>query len=189
MRRYSYTVGTLLGVLFTTIAIVLITVRTEEMPRVVSVWPLFAAFGVSVLTWWLQGLIVAVLARPQLKSLRVGDMAGVYIAGGFLWGISPIKGAEVPYEVYLLKRFGLSEGEGSAVVVTRVLLDIVILALGALSGLVLTSNLPGTGNPPLLLAVLGLIFGVLAAVVFLVSKRERWELGCGRPSLAESRWR
>ena len=128
MKRYSYATGALLGILLTTLAIVLITVRTGEMPKVISVWPLFAALGVSAVTWWLQGLIVAVLARPQLKSLRVVDMVRVYMAGGFVWGISPIKGAEVPFEVYLLKRFGLSVGEGSTVVITRVLLDIVVFS-------------------------------------------------------------
>src|SRR5215216_7041832 len=68
MKRYSYAAGALLGVLLTALTIVLIIVRTGEMPHVVSVWPLFAALGVSAVTWWLQGLIVAVLARPQLKA-------------------------------------------------------------------------------------------------------------------------
>ena len=181
MRRYSYATGALLGILLTTLAIVLITVRTGEMPQVISVWPLFAALGVSAVTWWLQGLIVAVLARPQLKSLRVGDMVRVYMAGGFVWGISPIKGAEVPFEVYLLKRFGLSVGEGSTVVITRVLLDIVILTPAALGGLVLTSNLPNVEHPPLLLEG-STIAGLMAAIILLIMRRRK-------PSPGGAGWR
>jgi len=188
MKRYSYATGALLGVLLTASAIVLITVRTGEMPRVISVWPLFAALGVSMVTWWLQGLIVAVLARPQLRSLRVGDMVRVYMAGGFIWGISPIKGAEVPFEVYLLKRFGLSVGEGSTVVIIRVLLDIVILTPAALSGLVLTSNLPNV-EPPLLLLAGSTIAGPIAAIIFLMRKRGRWKLRSRKPSPGGSGWR
>src|SRR5215211_7774145 len=174
MRRYSYATGALLGILLTTLAIVLITVRTGEMPQVISVWPLFAALGVSAVTWWLQGLIVAVLARPQLKSLRVGDMVRVYMAGGFIWGISPLKGAEVPFEVYLLKRFGLSMGEGSTIVVTRVLLDIVILTPAALGGLVLTSNLPNVEHSPLLPLAGPTIAGLIIAIILVMRKRGRW---------------
>jgi hypothetical protein len=84
MKRYSYAIGALLSILLAALAIILITVRAGEIPRVVSVWPLFAALGVSVVTWWLQGLIVAVLAQPHLKSLRVSDMGRVYMAGGFV---------------------------------------------------------------------------------------------------------
>src|SRR5215216_228980 len=181
MKRYGYATGALLGILLTTLAIVLITVRTGEMPQVISVWPLFAALGVSAVTWWLQGLIVAVLARTQLKSLRVGDMVRVYKAGGFVWGISPIKGAEVPFEVYLLKRFGLSVGEGSTVVITRVLLDIVILTPASLGGLVLTSNLPNVEHPPLLLEG-STIAGLMAAIILLIMRRRK-------PSPGGAGWR
>src|ERR687894_1787379 len=132
MGRYSYTAGALLGILLTALAIVVIAVRTEEMPRVVSVWPLLAALGTSVVTWWLQGLIYAVLARPQLKGLRVGDMFRVDMAGMFVALVSPIRGAELPYKAYLLKRLSLSAGEGSNVVVTRVLLDAAVLMPAAL---------------------------------------------------------
>src|ERR671916_1398047 len=124
MKRYSYGIGALLGLLLPALVIVLIAARAEEMPRVVSVWPLLAALGTSVVTWWLQGLIYALLARPQLKGLRVGDMFRVDMAGMFVALISPIRGAELPYKAYLLKRLGLSAGEGSKVVVTRGLLDV-----------------------------------------------------------------
>src|SRR5918998_2081241 len=151
MRRYCYAAGALLGILLTALAIVVIAVRTDEIPRVVSAWPLLAALGTSVVTWWLQGLIYALLARPQLKDLRVGDMFRVDMAGMFVALISPIRGAELPYKVYLLKRLGLSAGEGSNVVVTRVLLDVAVLTPAALCGLVLTSKLPEAYGPNLVL--------------------------------------
>ena len=188
MRRYGYAAGALLGVLLATLASVLISVRTGEMPRVVSVWPLLTALGVSVATWWLQGLIVAVLTRPQLKSLRVGDMVRVYIASGFIWGISPIKGAEVPFQVYLLKRLGLSAGEGSTVVVIRVLLDVAVLTPAALGGLVLTFDLPKVEHPPLLLAG-STIAGLIAAIILLMRKRGRRKPGSRNPNLNGPGWR
>jgi glycosyltransferase 2 family protein len=188
MKRYRYAAGALLSVLLTALAIVLITVKIGEMPHVVSAWPLFAALGVSAVTWWLQGLIVAVLARPQLKSLQISGMVRVYMAGGFIWGISPIKGAEVPFEVYLLKRFGLSAGEGSTVVITRVLLDIMILAPAALGGLVLTSNLPNAESPALLLAG-STIAGLIAATTLLMRKRGRRKLRSRERRPGGSGWR
>src|SRR5215217_9196130 len=166
MRRYGYAAGALVGVLLTGLALLFVTVSTGEAPRVVNSWPLLAALGACVATWWLQGLIVAVLARPRLEKLRVLDTFGVYMAGTFIAGISPIRGAEIPCEVYLLKRLGLSTGEGSTVVGTRVLLDVAVLTPAAICGLALTAGLPEVRNIELLLA--GLTIAGTAAVVFLV---------------------
>ncbi len=189
MRRYGYVIGPLLGLLLPALTIGLIAVRTEEVPRVVSVWPLLAALGASAATWWLQGLIVAVLARPQLDSLRVGDMFRVYMAGTFVALVSPIRGAEIPYEVYLLKRLGLSAGEGSNVVVTRVLLDAAVLTPAALVAAfaLYSSALPEVQNPGLFLA--GLASAVaLAAVAFLVRRRIRGSGGKRTLRLGGSVW-
>jgi glycosyltransferase 2 family protein len=114
-------------------------------------------------------------------------MVRVYMAGGFVWGISPIRGAEVPFEVYLLKRLGLSVGEGSTVVVTRILLDIVVLTPAALSGLVLTFALPKLQHPPLLLAG-SAIAGLTAAIILLVRGRGRRKPRSSKPSPSGSGW-
>src|SRR5829696_6101386 len=188
MRRYNYGIGALLGLLLPALMIVLIAARAEEMPRVVSVWPLLAALGTSVVTWWLQGLIYAVLARPQLKGLRVGDMFRVEMAGLFVALISPIRGAELPYKAYLLKRLDLSAGDGSNLVVTRVLLDAVVLTPAALVALTLYSSaLPEVQNPNLLLAGLAAAV-VLAAVTFLVRRRVRGRAGKRTSRLGRSGW-
>jgi glycosyltransferase 2 family protein len=179
MRRYCYAIGALLGLLSPTLMILLIAAREEEMPRVVSVWPLLAALGTSVASWWLQGLIYALLARPQLKSLRVSDMFRVDMAGLFVALISPIRGAELPYKAYLLKRLGLSAGEGINLVILRVLLDAIVLTPAALAALALYgSALPGVQNPNLLLT--GLVITVtLATFIFLICRRV-WRRAGGR---------
>jgi glycosyltransferase 2 family protein len=172
MRCNSHVVGALLGVLLTTLAVVVIAVRTDEIPHIVSLWPLLAALGTSVVTWWLQGLIYAVLARPQLKGLRLGDMFRIEMAGLFVALISPIRGAELPYKAFLMKRSGLSVPEGSNVVTTRVLLDAVVLTPAALVAVALYSPaLPEVHYPRFLLA--GLAAVVLAAVAFPVLRRVR----------------
>jgi uncharacterized protein (TIRG00374 family) len=188
VRRYGNAIRALLGLLLPTLVILLIAARAEEIPRAVSVWPLLAALGTSVVTWWLQGLIYAVLARPQLKALRVGDMFRVEMAGLFVALISPIRGAELPYKAYLLKRLGLSAPEGTNVVVTRVLLDAVVLTPAALVALTLYSSaLPEVENPNLLLAGLAAAV-VLAAVAFLVRRRVRGRAGKRTSPLSGSGW-
>jgi len=188
MRRYGYPIGALLGLLLPSLVIILIAARAEEMPRVVSVWPLLAALGTSVVTWWLQGLIYAVLARPQLKGLRVDDMFRIDMAGLFVALISPIRGAELPYKVYLLKRLGLSAGEGGNVVITRVLLDAVVLTPAALCGLVLISRFPDTPTPTFLSVSLAAAV-VLAAAAFLVRRRGRRRSENREPCSGEPGWR
>jgi glycosyltransferase 2 family protein len=171
MRRHSYATGALLSICLTTFAVGLIAVRMEELPRVVNVWPLLAALGTSLVTWWLQGLIYAVLARPRLRELRLGDMFRVEMAGLFVALVSPIRGAELPYKAYLLKRLGLSAGEGTNLVLTRVLLDAVVLTPAALAALTLYSSaLPEMQTSNLLSA--GLVITVtLAAFISVVCGR------------------
>ena len=169
-RSASYTAGALLGVLLTAVVAVVIAVRTEEFPRVVSLWPLLAALGTSLATWWLQALIYAVLARPRLKSLRTKEMFRVEMAGLFVALISPIRGAELPYKVYLLRRLGLSAGEGTNVVATRVLLDGAVLTPAALVGLTLRSRSPGAQDLPLLVAAV-VVAATLAAGICLVRRK------------------
>jgi uncharacterized protein (TIRG00374 family) len=171
MRRYVYAIGASLGLLLPALMIFVIAAGAEEVPSVVSVWPLLAALGTSVATWWLQGLIYAVLARPQLGNLRVKEMFRVDMAGMFVALISPLRGAELPYKVYLLKPLGLSAGEGSNLVVTRVLLDAAVLITAALAAPALYYfELPELQVSNLLLAGVGATT-TLAAAVFLVCRR------------------
>jgi uncharacterized protein (TIRG00374 family) len=179
----SYAVGASLGLLLPALMIVLIAAGAEEMPRVVSVWPLLAALGTSAVTWWLQALIYALLARPLPKNLRTSDMFRVEMAGLFVALVSPIRGAELPYKAYLLKRLGLSAAEGSNLVVTRVLLDAVLLIPAALVALALYSSaLPEVQTPNLLLAA------AVVLVAFLVRRKVRGRAGKRTSYLRGSGW-
>ena len=180
MRRRSYATGALLSVCLTALAVgLIVAVGVGERPRVVSLWPLLAALGASVVTWWLQGLIYAVLARPRLKGLEVGDMFRVEMAGLFVALMSPIRGAELPYKAYLLKQLGLSAGEGTNLVVTRVLLDAVVLTPAALAALALYSPvLPEVQGSNLLLAFLAITV-TLATLIYLICGRAPRQSGSG----------
>jgi uncharacterized protein (TIRG00374 family) len=184
MRRYA--AGALLGFLLTALVVAMVAVRTDEIPRVASLWPLLVALGLSVVTWWLQGLIYTVLARPRLKDLRVGDMFRIEMSGLFVALISPLKGAELPYKAFLMRRRGLSAPEGTNVVATRVLLDVAVLTPAALWGLVLTSRLPEARWSNLLLA--GLVATVAAAILFMCRSVQR-RAEKRRLDRSGSRWR
>ncbi len=190
MKRYL--VGAVLGVMLTVAAVVVVSFSTESMPRIVSFWPLVLAVGTSVLAWVLQGAVSAMLAWPYLGEFRIGAMVRVYLAGAFIGGISPIRGAEIPYEVYLLGRLGLAAGTGSTVIVTRGLLNVVILTLGALAALIFVSGIPEVGNLSLL--GIGLAVGAIwALIVFLIRRRRRpaqpERTGLSEAGSRRSRWR
>jgi len=183
MRRLTYSSGALLSICLTAIAVGVIAVKVGETPRVASVWPLLAAVGVSAVTWWLQGLIYAVLARPRLKALEVGGMFRVEMAGLFVALVSPIRGAELPYKAYLLGRLGLSAGEGANLVGTRVLLDAVVLTPAALAALALYSPaLFAVQSSDPMLAFLAITV-TLATLIYLVCRRAwRSRTRTSRPS-------
>src|ERR671916_141680 len=79
MRRYGNVIGALLGLLLSILAIIPIVARAEEMPQVVSVWPLLAALGTSVVTWWRQGSgapLQGVPAQAPRTLGRRGEQCG-----------------------------------------------------------------------------------------------------------------
>lgn len=173
MRKYRYALGAILGVLLTVLAVVVISLKTQQVPRVTDIGPLALGIGTSLVAWWLQGLISALLARPKLGHLRIWYMFRVYLAGAFIGGISPVRGAEIPYEVYMIRRLGLSAGEGSTVVVARGLLNAAVPTLGALCGLAFSSRSPEIGSWKLLAAALA-AGGIWGLITFLI---RRWRTG------------
>ncbi len=172
-----------MSICLTAIAVGVIAVEVGEAPRVASVWPLLAAVGASAVTWWLQGLIYAVLARPRLKVLEVGGMFRVEMAGLFVALVSPIRGAELPYKAYLLGRLGLSAGEGANLVVTRVLLDAVVLTPAALAALALFSTaLPDVQGLGPMLAFLAIAVAAATSISLICGRAWRRRSNASRPS-------
>lgn len=149
----------------------MVALRAERMPEIVSYWPLVLAVGASVVSWWLQGLISAVLARPHLEKLRTLDMTRVYLAGAFVGGISPVRGGEIPVEVFLLRRLGLSAAQGSTVVVTRGLLNVSVATLATAAVLIIVPDLASVGSWQLLAGALGI--GLIWALLAFLTRRIR----------------
>jgi len=160
--------------------------RVGRAPEIESYWPLAVAAGASLLSWWLQGLIAAVLALPQLGKLQVLDMTRVYLAGAFVGGISPVRGGEIPVEVLLLRRLGLPVAVGSIVVVTRGMLNVSVVVVSAAAVLVFFPELARVGSWQLLAGALAV--GALWALLALLARR----LGLRRRGQEErprGRWR
>lgn len=169
--------GVTLGICSSLAALWLLSSRVHGTLRVVDIWPLLVGVGLSVGCWVLQGMVMYLLARPQLENIRARDMIRIYLAAAFVGGISPIRGAEIPYEVYLLRRTGLPVGLSGGVVFTRGMLNSSVVAAGSIVGLLFFSGLPGTGNRAFLLGIIPLIavWGLVAWVVRRTRKKERAE--------------
>jgi uncharacterized protein (TIRG00374 family) len=164
-------VGTVLSLVLTVAAVVVVALKADRMPEIVSYWPLVVAVGASGICWWLQGLVSAVLASPQLKKLRTFDMTRVYLAGAFVGGISPVRGAEIPVEVFLLRRIGLSAAAGSTVVVTRGLLNVSVVTIATAVVLIFVPELARVGSWRLLVGALGI--GAIWALLAFLARRIR----------------
>lgn len=171
--------------LLTAAAVGVIAAKANRMPEIESYWPLAVALGASLLSWWLQGLVGAVLALPQLGKLHVLDMTRVYLAGAFVGGISPVRGGEIPVEVLLLRRIGLPVAAGSTVIVTRGMLNVSVIAVAAGVVLIFFPELARVGSWQLLAGALGI--GVVWALLVLLARRLR--LRRGERDGPRGRWR
>ena len=92
-------IGVVVGVVLSIAAFAIVGVRLDQTPQVERIWPLALGLVAAVITWVLQGLVMYLLAKPHLKSARLSDMVGIYLAAAFIGGISPVRGLEIPYEV------------------------------------------------------------------------------------------
>ncbi|WP_273845659.1 lysylphosphatidylglycerol synthase transmembrane domain-containing protein [Rubrobacter calidifluminis] len=171
--RRSALLGLAVGLLSTLVALWIITSKVgDSVPRVVDYWPLFAGVGVAIAGWIVQGMVMYILARPQLtvKSVHPMDMVRIYLAAAFIGNVSPIRGAEIPYEVYLLRRrVGLPVGLGGGVVFTRGMLNSSVIGAASLVGVFFFSGLTHL-SPQEFVAALALLVGVWAFVAWLVRR-------------------
>ena len=171
--RRSALLGVFIGLLSTLVAVWIIASKFGDgFPRVVDYWPLLAGVGVAVAGWVVQGLIMYVLARPQLTDGGTNplEMVRIYLAAAFVGNVSPIRGAEIPYEVYLLKRrTGLPVGIGGGVVFTRGMLNSSVIGAASLVGVFFFSGLTHL-SPGEFFAALALLVGVWAFVGWLVRR-------------------
>jgi uncharacterized protein (TIRG00374 family) len=162
MRRAV--IGLVAGLSLSALSILVLGNRLdEELPRSVVAWPLLIALVMAPASWLVQGAATWVLVRPQLPEVGVLRMTRLYLAAGFIGAVTPFGGAEIPYHLYVLNRFGLPTGMGTAVVATKGVLNVTVLVLGAAASLLFTSIVPAAGGRKILLAaiVLAAVWGVV----------------------------
>ncbi len=128
-RHYFLWLALGLGVSFATV--VLIGVSVGDVTRSVRVLPLIAAVGCVTGGWVLQGLMLAVLVRPHAHGIRLRDLALANLKIGFVGAVTPFGGAELPYAVYLVRQLGVPAAVAGSVVVTKGVVNVLVLLAGA----------------------------------------------------------
>jgi uncharacterized protein (TIRG00374 family) len=172
--------GLLLGLFLSLAALAIVEYRVgaggglpDRMPSVVVWWPLVLALTAAGLGWLLHGLMLTVLVRPQVKEgVRLRDMVRLYLGAAFVGGATPFGGAEIPYQIYVLRKLGLASGLGGAVMATKAMLNVTVLVFGGLLGLVVLSGLPLLEVRALLVAGAVVLF-VWLLVGYLVRRPRR----------------
>lgn len=155
----------LLGLSLSAIGILVAANYINEPPKVVEIWPIALAIGVMFAVWVIQGAIIALLARPQLKEIRILDMTRVYLATQAAGAITPFAGGEIAYQLLALDRRGLSADMGGAVITIRSVLNGAVLWACALIGMLFIPHVPFIGsNSSLPFSVHKILVGVAIAI-------------------------
>jgi uncharacterized protein (TIRG00374 family) len=160
----------MVGLCLSAAGVLLAAGRIDEPPRVVRIWPIALAIAAMVVSWFLQGLAMAVLARMRLGRLRVGEMTRIYVASQGVAALTPFGGAEVPYQILEFKRLGVPVGLGGANVTLRSIINGTVLVIGATLGVLLVSGIPFVRATVLLGIVLGIAAG-WAVLILLLHRR------------------
>ncbi len=59
--------GILLGLSLSAVGVLIVGQRIDEPPKIVAVWPIVAYIVTVVIVWFVQGAIMALLARGSLR--------------------------------------------------------------------------------------------------------------------------
>lgn len=171
----------LLGLALGAVGFFLAARHIKAPPRVVELWPIIAAIGVTLVVWFIQGTIIALLARPKLKSIKVLSMTRLYLASQAAAALTPFAGVEIAYQVATFKRLGLPEDKAGAVITMRAMMNGAVLKAAAVVGLFLVPYVPfvedAFGLTPseskvLLSTVIGLV-ALGGLTIFLIVLRQR----------------
>lgn len=167
MRRSI--LGILLGVALSAVGVVIAGLGIENPPDVARIWPIALAVLVMLAVWLIQGTVLALLARPELKTLRVLDMTRLYLATQAVGAMTPFGGVEVGYQLLEFQRRGLSADYGGAVMTIKGIFNGTFLVGGAAVGILFVSGIPIIENWYLVAALAGIAV-MWALFAFLVGK-------------------
>jgi glycosyltransferase 2 family protein len=173
----------LLGPVLGTLGFFLAARSIKAPPQVVEAWPIIAAVGVMIVVWFIQGVIIALLARPELESTKVLSMARLYLASQAAAALTPFAGVEIAYQVATFKRLGLPGDKAGAVITIRSMMNGAVLKTAAVVGLFLIPYVPFVGDAfglspsegrLLLVAMIGTVaLGGLITFLIVMRKRRR----------------
>jgi uncharacterized protein (TIRG00374 family) len=147
----------------------------------VEIWPIAAAIAAMVLVWFIQGTVMALLARPRLESTKVLGMTRIYLQSQAAAAVTPFAGGELAYQLLELGRLGLPADLGGAVLTIKSVFNGAVLVIGAAVGVLFIRRVPFVGSSSGLPAsnikvLLGAIVTIAAAftlVALVVRKRRR----------------
>ena len=153
----------------------------KSTPQVVEIWPIAAAIAAMVLVWFIQGTVMALLARPRLESTKVLGMTRIYLQSQAAAAGTPFAGGELAYQLLELGRLGLPADLGGAVLTIKSVFNGAVLVIGAAVGVLFIRRVPFVGSSSGLPAsnikvLLGAIVTIAAAftlVALVVRKRRR----------------
>lgn len=173
--------GILLGLLLGAVGFFVAAHSVKEPLRVVEVWPIVAAIGVMIVVWLIQGTVMALLAWPRLKSIKVLGMTGVYLQSQAAGAVTPFAGGEIAYQLLELKRQGLPADVGGAIITIKSAMNGAVLVTGAVVGLLFIPNVPFIGSNSslpssdikILLGAIVVIAAAFALIAFVVRKTRR----------------
>ena len=152
-------IGILLGLALSAVGVLIVSRSIDEPPRVVSLWPIAAGVVVMVVCWLIQGGVMSIIARPQLGDFRVLGMSKIYLSSQAVAALTPFGGAELPYQIFLLRRLGLPVAMGTATITIKSMANGTVLVGGTILGVLTISGLPVVESKVLIAAVAAIIVG------------------------------
>ena len=152
-------IGILLGLVLSAIGVLIVSRSIDEPPRLVSLWPIAVGVVVMVVCWLIQGAVMSIIARPQLGDYRVLGMSKIYLASQAVAALTPFGGAELPYQIFLLRRLGLPVAMGTATITIKSMANGTVLVAGTILGILTISGLPVVESKILIAAVAAIIVG------------------------------
>jgi uncharacterized protein (TIRG00374 family) len=121
------------------LALILFTISTSTIYSLISINPifLFSAIFFQLISWLIWGVRLKIMSETIGGRIKLKDAVAIVLSNLFAASITPAHAGGEITRIQLLRRYNLSTGDASAVVVGERMLDALFLGLAAPVGYLL----------------------------------------------------
>jgi uncharacterized protein (TIRG00374 family) len=169
------------------LALILFTISTSTIYSLISINPIFllASIFFQLISWLVWGFRLKIMSETIGGRIKLKDSVAIVLSNLFAASITPVHAGGEVTRIQLLRRFNLSIGDASAVVVGERMLDALFLGLAAPMGyLLFRQQIRSSAGFTTVFDIAALLFFIIFFVtLYAIAQPKKNQSSCDKTSL------